>query len=465
MPTVFFILEIIKCTIFTLLIYDIVQYIKYSKRVQKINTSPGPATAQSTQLNLKDHRLYVTRLLHDETSVVDNIRGMFHGAPICEIPRDAVLAALQFYISMEESTKDVAIIELASESLTRWEKATPELSNLSRAHWDGGVDYYNRPKVDFIRIGQTDVTPAFKPFIVRCVIRVVRYFTVQSKLTKNGFIREIYSPSGVTFWTKYENNIQPPLYLFHGFGFGSAPFIPIFLTAFVERYPKRTIVICEWPNLGHGVFQQNYPNTTMLASALHEHLNNAWEKMLSNNITECNPLNNGEKRQHSIKRVADVVGHSYGTSVIAYWNREYKNDLRKKVSIDPMSIGLTFGIMLGYGQETRLQSWKSMWNESKDIMSFVLEYMVKCDIDTQIFLKRDIWLFEMWETKTNEWNETQMLVLSEKDEYVNSNGIVKMFKAWKFTSNILLVPDWMHGGCCLEKDNHGVWEKIADFVK
>jgi pimeloyl-ACP methyl ester carboxylesterase len=349
--------------------------------------------------------------------------------------------------------------DLATFVLKSWEARTPELLQLSAASWNGGSDYFSRPEIDFIRIGQSDVTPWFKPFFVRLCVFLYRWYTVHYQLRLQGFEHEIYLPSGVTFWTRHgSSSKQPPLFLFHGMGLGAAPYTTIFLREFVARFPDRTVVIAEWPNLGHGTFRFRYPNTTQVASALHIHLLSVWDRMEERD----QPTDGFVERKYA--PVADVVGHSYGTSVISFWLREYPKDLRKRVSIDPIATGVSFGMMSGYGFERRLSSGWEMFRRRESITQLLIEYVVKGDIDTQQYAKRECWLFELWDTREGGWDENALIVLSENDQYVNANGIVENFQKWNFKSEIVVIPGWKHGGCCLDADKHGMWRKVAKFV-
>ena len=468
----------LRCAVLAYLLFDTFRYIRYRLRVKRINSSPGPAFPTSSKLDPTSHRKYIMRLLLDERAVPAHIRGCFCGRPLSEIPRQAVFASLLFYISMKENCNDPEVHDLANTVLTSWEKSTPELSQLSQKTWNGGSDYYSRPEIDFIRIGQFDVTPWFKPFAVRATVFLYRWYQIHYKLRMHGFEHEIYLPSGLTFWTRHgtantqppqppqplqpPQPPQPPLFLFHGMGLGAAPYITIFLREFVSRFPHRTIVIAEWPNLGHGTFRFRYPNTSQMAEALHSHLLSCWDHIEERH--QHSKTGGFVERRYTNRNVADVVGHSYGTSVISYWLREYPNDLRMRVSIDPISIGVTFGMMSNYGFETRLSSAYEMYCGAASVKELFLEYLVKGDIDTQQYAKRECWLFELWDTRENGWDENSMVVLAEKDQYVNSKLIVDNFDKWKFQSKVIVVPEWKHGGCCLDVDEFGMWERVAQFV-
>jgi pimeloyl-ACP methyl ester carboxylesterase len=447
-------------------LFDTFRYIRYRLRLSRINSSPGPAFPTSTKLDPKSHTKYIMRLLLDEPNIIAHIRGCFRDRQLSEIPRQAVYASLLFYISMKEQCNAPEVHDLANIVLKNWEERTPELSQLSETLWNGGTDYYSRPEIDFIRIGQSDITPWFKPFVVRVSVFLYRWYQVHYKLRMYGFEHEIYLPSGVTFWTRHgtiDTPPQPPLFLFHGMGLGSAPYITIFLREFVVRFPNRTIVVAEWPNLGHGMFRFRYPNTSQLVNALHNHLLHCWDRLEEQR--GCSQMNGFVERQYSkLERTADVVGHSYGSSVISYWLREYPDDLRKRVSMDPISTGVTFGMMSGYGFERRLSSVYDMFCGADSYKELLIEYVIKGDIDTQQYAKRECWLFELWDTRENGWDENSMVVLSENDKYVNAHGVSTNFDKWKFQSKVVVVKEWKHGDCCLGADKYGVWEKVAKFV-
>ena len=160
--------------------------------------------------------------------------------------------------------------------------------------------------------------------------------------------------------------------------------------------------------------------------------------------------------------MADVIGHSYGTGVISQWARSYRDDLRRRVSCDPMSTGVAFGSMVSYGYEPRL---KSLWRLLRESPEPMIEYLIKLDIDTQQFLKREAYVFELWEVEDCGFDENAFLVLSENDPLVNAEGIVQSFRKWGLRAKILVVPDWGHGDLCLGVDRVGVWSQIRRFVQ
>jgi pimeloyl-ACP methyl ester carboxylesterase len=441
-----------------LVLTDAFRYVRFLLRVRAMNEHSFPSHPLSSRLVPDKLRRFVKRLLLNEPDPVRAIRGWTRGTALSDIPRASVLAALRYYISAQEDgarsdDDEVVVTALSKEILKLWSDRCPELrTGLKKCVVDDARCIQDAGG-DFSRLGRFPVYCAFKPTLVRLGIAVYRLWHVHAKLRMEGFSYECPHSwaHGITFWYRVGRDTRrPPLYFFHGLGLGAAPYIDNILCSLVRPDPHRTIVICEWPNLGHGVFRFKYPSADALADGLHLHLQLMWKRMQRRMDEDFE------------NAVADVIGHSYGSAVIAQWARSYRNDLRRRVSCDPMSTGITFGSMVSYGYEPRLKSWSRLFRESPEPL---IEYLIKLDIDTQQFLKREAYVFELWEVEDCGFDKNALLVLSKNDPLVNAEGIVELFHKWGLQANILLVPEWEHGDLCLGIDKIGVWGHIFRFVQ
>ena len=107
---------------------------------------------------------------------------------------------------------------------------------------------------------------------------------------------------------------------------------------------------------------------------------------------------------------------------------------------------------------------RSLWSLLRHSPNVLLEYVIKMDIDTQQYCKREGWVFELWETDPERgWDENALVVLSEHDPYVPAADTAALMRRWGWAARTMVVPGWRHGGCCLQPDPAGVWAEIAAF--
>lgn len=140
---------------------------------------------------------------------------------------------------------------------------------------------------------------------------------------------------------------------------------------------------------------------------------------------------------------------------------KFPNDLRRRVYIDAMNTGVTFGAYTSYAFEPYLQNVRSLITDSPNPLT---EWLIKTDLSVQQLAKRATWLMEMWQHDMSKWNEDAMCVLSEKDRYVNADGVKQWIEEKGTGASVLVAPGWRHGSCVLDNDGHGVWEQIFEHL-
>ena len=129
--------------------------------------------------------------------------------------------------------------------------------------------------------------------------------------------------------------------------------------------------------------------------------------------------------------------------------------------IDAMNTGVTFGAYTSYAFEPYLQNIRSLITDSPNPLT---EWLIKTDLSVQQLAKRATWLMEMWQHDMSKWNEDAMCVLSEKDRYVNADGVKQWIEEKGIGASVLVAPEWRHGSCVLDNDGHGVWDQIFEHL-
>ena len=140
---------------------------------------------------------------------------------------------------------------------------------------------------------------------------------------------------------------------------------------------------------------------------------------------------------------------------------QFPDDLRRRVYIDPMNVGVTFGTYISYGYEQYLRSFRTLL---ADAPNPVTEWLIKTDISVQQIAKRSTWLMEMWQSDTTKLTSDALYILSEQDRYVNASGVRDWLEHKGNGVKIVVAPEWRHGSCVLDADGHGVWARIFNHV-
>lgn len=170
------------------------------------------------------HRRFIADLIQSELYPIKNISGWFQSRSLTEIPRDAAVAALKFYLSCEENSTDAAVDREAKAALQSWQQRDDRLRQLDEGvtHWDPE----DERGVQFSRIGRgSPITAYFKPLPVQAAICCARLYLCHWTLRREGFHRST-SPCGLVFWTRHcRRDVagrEPPLFFLHGAGAGTS---------------------------------------------------------------------------------------------------------------------------------------------------------------------------------------------------------------------------------------------------
>lgn len=387
----------------------------------------------------------VRNLFDEEPDVLRFVRGMFCGLELSKIPRKAVVASLAYYLGSCDECVEVSAgaVAEAERVLKKWQEQAPSLGQLV----ESGCHEYDRAEFCRAHLDKFRLYVHFRPLPIQLGIDAVLFYKRHIILRRAGFT-PFPGQDGLMFWIRKGTSprAKNPVYFLHGLGAGVAPYTSCVARHLVTSLPERTIVMPEILNLtGCMRYEANgtFPTPRQFADNLHSHLRSI-------------------SADGSVLPVADVMSHSFGTVLQTYWRRHYPADCRRRLYVDPMCVGVTFGGYISYGYEPYLSSVGTIINESPEPL---VEYIVKTTLPVQRLSKRCSFLCDILEWDPGAWGADTMLLLSEHDRYLNVPGIVSRFKRMGLQSQIVVAPHWRHGGFVLQPDTEDVWRKhIISFL-
>jgi hypothetical protein len=276
---------------------------------------------------------------------------------------------------------------------------------------------------DYFKSGREEINAYFKPLPILLLFKSFR-FIVESILQFRGFQKK-YGECGINFITKNTNvqcNSNKVLIFFHGIGVGFAPYYN-FINIF-EGYHK--IIMVDMPNIGYGRYIDRYPTMTEIVGSITTYLRHYIPEIF---LTHTDlPL-----------KTLDIAGHSYGTTIISYLLRCTKFTSEINIGniylLDPIcfietsykvSRASNVGIenFIAFERKSIFGNWKEITITFERIVQY---FLVFCDLETQIVMKRHLFLHEIT-FPLEMLKDNIMVVLSEHDMFVHVNEVISCLK-------------------------------------
>ena len=161
------------------------------------------------------------------------------------------------------------------------------------------------------------------------------------------------------------------------------------------------------------------------------------------------------KRFHTTK--LNVIGHSFGTVICStLLNTEFKEKIDKIVMIEPVCFFNRFQSTYRY-----IHNPKYSYNM---LLSWFVGYTVYSDIYVKYITERHINGPDFWIYDYNEMNSNNiLLILSEKDEIVTTEPLIRMMK--KHNINHIVLEDSNHADLFMTEKYKHVIEQIVNYLK
>lgn len=288
--------------------------------------------------------------------------------------------------------------------------------------------------------GRADLKPIFKPLLILGVIKVAKLLGYWS-LWRKGFVT-INGNHGMNYIIKRETNIiakknNKILIFFHGVGIGITPYIN-FVDIF-QNYDE--IILVELPNIGYGRHVAEYPTPEMMCESVMSHL-------IQNNPDVCKNIS-----QNCSTKI-DIAGHSYGSLLLSYLLRSQQ--FTETINFDKVylfdsicfqeSIYKLCRVMLFNLKQfvtfERKSSFGSLQEFFKTIERAIRYLFIFGDIETQVVIKRTIFLNEM-SFPADMLTENVMVVITDNDMFINTPEVVNVLK--KTPVKLMVMTDTSHG--------------------